>query len=126
MHHLFKNFQNFLSSTNFLKIVSNSAIMHHFVSLLLKFSQEFRLQEHHFKYHQRAPYIVLGFKMFSAVRTSEKILSLLSTFTHHFQLQKTSFKMRKNAPFSILSFKTFSAVATLVYRSGNEQTCYHL
>jgi len=34
--------------------------------------------------------------------------------------------MRKHAPFSILSFKTFSAVATLVYRSGNEQTYYHL
>ena len=64
--------------------------------------------------------------MFSAVRTSVKVLSLLSTFTHHFQLQKTSFKMRKNAPFSILSFKTFSAVATLVYRSGNEQTYCHL
>ena len=63
-------FQNFLSSFNFLKVVSDSARMHQFASLLLNFSQQFQLQEHRFKQRQYAPYIVLDFNIFSGVPTS--------------------------------------------------------
>ena len=51
-------FQNFISSSNFLKIVSNSARMHHFASLLLKCFQQFQLQEHRFKLHQQCKTLV--------------------------------------------------------------------
>ena len=87
-------FQFFLSSSNFLNIVSNSTRMHNFATLLLKISQQFQLQEHRFKQRQNAPYIVLDFKMLSAVPTSD-LFPIASECTiycpcfQHFLLSKT-------------------------------------
>ena len=87
-------FQNVLSSSNFRKIVSNSARVHHFVSLL--------------------------FQMFSAVPTTRTTFQIASECTiycpcfQHF-LIFFHFQKHQNAPFCVLSFKDFSAVPTLVY-----------
>ena len=69
--------------------------MHHFSSLLLKFSQQFQLQEHRFKQHQNAP-----------------TLFLISKCSQQFQLPKNCFKQRQNAPFCVFVFNIFSAVPT--------------
>ena len=63
-------FQNFLSCSNFLKIVSNSARMRHLAFLLSIFSQQFQLPKHCFKEHQNAPSFLFAFKIFSTVPTS--------------------------------------------------------
>ena len=83
----------FRTNNNIIKIVSKSSRMHLFASLLLKFSQQFQLQEHRFKQRQNAPYIVLDFKMFSGVPNSAKNIFIASEctiycpFLHHFLIR---------------------------------------
>ena len=77
-------------------------------SVLLFFSQQFQLQEHRFKQHQNAQFIVLNFKVFPGVPSSENNIflqrqnasSIVLAFNIFslFQLPKTSFKLHKNAP----------------------------
>ena len=91
MHNFATLLLNFLGSSNFKNIVSNSVRMHNKSSLISKCSQLFQLQIFPYSVRVHCPCF------------------------QHFLLSKTSFKMRKNAPFSVLSFKTFSAVPTLVH-----------
>ena len=98
-------------------------------------------QEHRFKQRQNVPYIVLDFKMSSAVPASQKINSY-SVKLHYLQSLiafniilsfSTSKKHRSNAQectFGVLSFKTSSAGSASfglqVSALGNEQTQGHL
>ena len=52
--------------------------MHHFASLLLKLSQQLKLQEHHFKKRPNVPFIGHYFKTFSAIPTSKTSFQIAS------------------------------------------------
>ena len=132
------SFQHFLSSSNFLKIVSSSDRMHHFVYLLLKFSAV-QTSRTSFETASQCTIHRPLFQMFSGVPTLENNSLIASECTIYcpcpqhflisFNLQKHRSKCARMHLSVSLQFQNFLSRANFgLYLSAlcNEQTYCHL
>ena len=111
-------FHFFLSSSNFQKIVSNSARMHHLPSLFSKFSKQFQRPKFVLQIVPECNIQLLcfhfsqQFQLQNTVSNSARmshLAFLLLKFSQQFQLPKHRFIELQNAPSIVLDFNMVSA-----------------